>query len=59
MNHLVLDEIGVYLEQTKVTEVESKYLSLYDYLSEEVSKVPPGANGVIFYPVAARQPLSV
>ena len=33
-----------------MTDVESKYLSLYDYLSEEVGKVPPGANGVIFTP---------
>jgi xylulokinase len=50
MNHLVLDEIGVYLSKNKITDVESKYLSLYDYLSQEVSKVPPGANGVIFTP---------
>ncbi len=50
MNHLALDEIGVYLEKTAITDIESKYLSLYDYLSEEVSKVPPGANGVIFTP---------
>lgn len=50
MDHLALDEIGVYLDKKKVTDVESKYLSLYDYLSEEVSKVPPGANGVIFTP---------
>ena len=50
MNHLALDEIGVYLEQTKITDIESRYLSLYDYLSDEVSKVPPGANGVIFTP---------
>ncbi len=50
MEHLALDELGVYLEHTKVTDVESKYLSLYDYLSEEVGKVPPGANGVIFTP---------
>ena len=50
MDHLALDEIGVYLEHTKVTDHESKYLSLYDYLSEEVTKVPPGANGVIFTP---------
>ena len=50
MNHLALDEIGVYLEKTEITDVESRYLSLYDYLSEEVSKVPPGANGVIFTP---------
>ena len=50
MNHLALDEVGIYLEKTTVTDVESKYLSLYDYLSEEVAKVPPGANGVIFTP---------
>lgn len=50
MDHLALDEVGVYLEHTKVTDHESKYLSLYDYLSEEVAKVPPGANGVIFTP---------
>ncbi len=50
MEHLALDEIGVYLEQTKISDIESRYLSLYDYLSEEVSKAPPGANGVIFTP---------
>ena len=51
MNHLALDEVGIYLEQKKVTDdVESKYTSLYEYLSDEVSKVPPGANGVIFTP---------
>ncbi|MBR4656242.1 MAG: FGGY-family carbohydrate kinase [Oscillospiraceae bacterium] len=50
MDHLALDEVGVYLEHTRVTDVESRYKSLYDYLSEEVSKVPPGANGVIFTP---------
>ena len=50
MDHLALDEIGLYLTNTKVTDVESRYRSLYDYLSEEVSKVPPGANGVIFTP---------
>ena len=50
MEHLALDEVGIYLDTVKVTDVESKYLSLYDYLSDEVSKVPPGANGVIFTP---------
>ena len=50
VKHLALDEIGVYLDQTKVTDVESKYISIYDYLSDKVSKVPPGANGVIFTP---------
>ncbi len=50
MDHLALDEVGVYLEHITVTDHESKYISLYDYLSKEVSKVPPGANGVIFTP---------
>lgn len=51
MEHLALDEIGVYLSNTTVTDdIESKYTSLYDYLSEEISKIPPGANGVIFTP---------
>ena len=34
MDHLALDEIGVYLEKTKITDIESKYLSLYEYLSK-------------------------
>ena len=49
-DHLAMDEVNVYLDQTTITDVESKYVSLYDYLSDEVSKVPPGANGVIFTP---------
>ena len=51
MEHLALDEIGVYLQTTTVADdLESTYKSLYDYLSAEVDKVPPGANGVIFTP---------
>ena len=50
MEHLALDEVGIYLDQTKITDVESRYISLYEYLSETVSKVPPGSNGVIFTP---------
>lgn len=50
-NHLALDEIGVYLNRENVSDdLESRVTSLYDYLSEEVQKVPPGANGVIFTP---------
>ncbi len=50
-DHLALDEIGIYLQKTHVAEsLESVYLSLYDYLCEVVSKVPPGSNGVIFTP---------
>ncbi len=48
--HLVLDEIGVYLSHDKVTDVERRYLSLYDYLSAKMSQVLPGSNGVIFTP---------
>ena len=50
IDHLALDEIGVYLKTVPVTDLQSQYRSLYDYLSEEVGKVPPGANGVIFTP---------
>lgn len=50
-DHLALDEVGIYLNQAKVTDdIESQYKSLYEYLSSEISKVPPGANGVIFTP---------
>ena len=49
--HLAQDEIGVYLQKIDITEdFETKYTSLYDYLTEEVAKSPPGANGVIFTP---------
>ena len=48
---LALDDVGVYLSHGIVTDdPESHYISLYDYLSDEISKVPPGANGVIFTP---------
>ena len=51
LKHLALDEMGIYLQKTKVTDdLESRYASLYEYLCEEISKVPPGANGVIFTP---------
>ena len=50
-DHLALDEIGVYLEKTNVTDgYEGKYTSLYDYMTDVVSKVPAGSNGVIFTP---------
>ena len=49
--HLVLDEIGIYLKKINVAESEeSIYESLYDYMSEAVSKIAPGAGGVIFTP---------
>ncbi len=50
INNVALDEVGVYLEKIPITDVESKYISIYDYISEKISEVPPGANGVIFTP---------
>ncbi len=50
-NHLALDEIGIYLRKSDVTEApESIYVSLYDYLSKVISEIPPGAGGVLFTP---------
>ncbi len=49
--HLVLDEINIYLGKTDVAEsVETEYISLYDYMSDVISEAPPGSNGVIFTP---------
>ncbi|MEA4964758.1 MAG: FGGY-family carbohydrate kinase [Oscillospiraceae bacterium] len=50
-DHLALDEIGIYLQKTDVSEGhESVRRSLYDYLTETVRHSPPGAGGVIFTP---------
>jgi len=52
-DHLALDEIGVYLDQTDITrrtDLEKVYVSLYDYMTETVKDVPPGAGGVLFTP---------
>ncbi len=50
-DHLVLDEINVYLKKTDVEHsIEAEYISLYDYMSREIDKVPPGSGGVIFTP---------
>ena len=50
LDHLALDEVNVYLDHKKITDIESKYVNLFDFISEEVSRVSPGANGVIFTP---------
>ena len=50
INHVALDEVGVYLKKIQITDEESKYISIYDYISEVISEVPPGANGIIFTP---------
>lgn len=54
-DHLALDEIGIYLDKHDVCEQsdeekEKVYRNLFEYLSETISKVPPGAGGVIFTP---------
>ncbi len=49
--HLVLDEIGIYLKKINVAESEeSIYESLYDYMTDTIEAIPPGAGGVIFTP---------
>lgn len=49
--HLVLDEIGIYLQKTNVAESqESVYESLYDYMTDTIEAIPPGAGGVLFTP---------
>ena len=50
-NHLALDEIGIYLKKTDVSEdMESEYTNLYQYLSSVIEKVPAGSDGVLFTP---------
>ena len=50
-DHLALDEIDIYLEKKNITDsYEKKYTSLYDYMTEVVSEIPAGSNGVIFTP---------
>ncbi len=49
-DHLVLDEIGIYLENQTVADKDEEYQSLYDYLSSVVETVEPGSGGIIFTP---------
>ncbi|MFA5223253.1 MAG: FGGY-family carbohydrate kinase [Bacilli bacterium] len=50
-DHLALDEIGIYLEKKDITcDKEKLYTSLYDYLTETITKAAPGSGGVIFTP---------
>ena len=50
-DHLALDEIDIYLEKTHVADsYESKYTSLYDYMTDVILQVPAGSGGVIFTP---------
>lgn len=50
-DHIALDEVGIYIDKKHITDsYEEKYTSLYDYMSEVVSKVPAGSGGVVFTP---------
>jgi len=49
--HMVEDEIDAYLEKINVADsTETAYESLYDYMSDAISKIPAGSGGVIFTP---------
>ena len=51
IDHLALDKVGICLDQAGVNDdVERRLTAVYNHLSDEVSRVPPGANGVIFTP---------
>jgi xylulokinase len=50
-DHLALDEIHLFLnDKTIVDEPEAVHDSLYDFLVQSISTVPPGADGVLFTP---------
>ena len=50
-DHLALDEVNIYIKKKHVAEdMESKYTSLYDYMTEVIQSVPAGSNGVLFAP---------
>jgi len=50
-DHIALDEVGIYFKKQDVTEdMESKYLSLFTYMTDVVDKIPAGSGGVIFTP---------
>jgi len=49
-DHLALDEIGVYLADHPYSDEVEKMDNLFDFMNQEVEKVPPGSNGVIFTP---------
>lgn len=50
-DHLAADSIKMYLEHRPVTEdPETRYTSLYAYMSEVLSRAQPGSGGVIFTP---------
>ncbi len=50
LEHIALDEVNIYSEESKMTDVDGNDINYFDYLESVVAKVPPGANGVIFTP---------
>ncbi len=49
--HLVEDEIDAYLQKVEIADAtESAFVSLYDFMSESISRIPAGSGGVIFTP---------
>ncbi|MBP5773105.1 MAG: FGGY-family carbohydrate kinase [Eubacterium sp.] len=50
LEHIALDDVGVYEGKAKVTDSDGNEIDIFDYLEAETDKVPPGANGVIFTP---------
>lgn len=50
-DHLALDEINIFLEKLDITQSrEAQHSTLYDYLSEVISRAEPGSGGVLFAP---------
>ncbi len=50
-DHIALDECGIFIKKTHIAQdIESKYLSLYQYMTEIVDDIPAGSGGVIFTP---------
>ena len=49
-DHLALDEIGIYLADNPYSDEVEKLDNLFEFMNQEVEKVPPGSNGVIFTP---------
>lgn len=50
-DHIALDECGIYIQKKNITEdFESRYLSLFSYMTDIVDDIPAGCGGVIFTP---------
>ena len=50
-DNLILDELSEHINSAEnSSDFENLFKNIYTYISNEISKVPPGANGVIFTP---------